>query len=302
MCQTNNPKNSWMATRSESPLKSSRYEAILCYFWLFFYIFKQVSIYFSYSGECCLTVKLQKCFVDHKTSPDFPSAHNRLRLNHRFWVNCSFKLHNCFLKLCLYFNIKELQGKERKLTENHVSSSPHLVVCFTNPWMDWALINLYKYIRNYTKNATESMFYWWVEVKSPPLTFPLLLNSLWTVQKLNIDAAEPEITSEMSHFSFLLKPSTLCTMQPDCQQLKSKISGVCYANVALSRWPQTETKSSYRGQMGSLLSTSTPPDVFSFLFFSQMYSLQTQQILTQDVSLEAIYHKTYAVVLPRTYK
>ncbi len=76
------------------------------------------------------------------------------------------------------------------------------------------------------------------------------------------------------------------------------------ANVALS----------CRGQASLLLCNSTPPD---FLHF-QIWSLQTQLMLTQVTSLEAINHishsclwshkilyttlLTYAVVLPKTFK
>ena len=46
-------------------------------FGYFFYILKQVPMYFSYLGEHCFNEKLQKCFADHKTSPEFPSARRR---------------------------------------------------------------------------------------------------------------------------------------------------------------------------------------------------------------------------------
>ena len=52
------------------------YGAILC--GGFFYVKKKkVPGYFRCLGKCCddrFAVKLQKCFVDYETSPDFPSA------------------------------------------------------------------------------------------------------------------------------------------------------------------------------------------------------------------------------------
>ena len=44
--------------------------------------------------QLCLTVKLQKCFVDYDTSPDFPSEsrNNNIDWNHIFWVNCFFNI------------------------------------------------------------------------------------------------------------------------------------------------------------------------------------------------------------------
>lgn len=43
--------------------------AMLCFF--FVYILKEVSFYFSSSGERCnFALKLQKCFVEYETFPD----------------------------------------------------------------------------------------------------------------------------------------------------------------------------------------------------------------------------------------
>ena len=52
--------------------------AILLFSGFFFLtFFKQIPIYFSCLGKCykcCFAAKLQKCFVNYQTSPDFPSA------------------------------------------------------------------------------------------------------------------------------------------------------------------------------------------------------------------------------------
>ena len=42
---------------------------LVCLFLVVFKVFKQASSYFSCLGERCVTVKLQKCFVDYEKLP-----------------------------------------------------------------------------------------------------------------------------------------------------------------------------------------------------------------------------------------
>lgn len=62
-----------------------------------------VSIYFTSLSERCLTVRLQKCFVGDKTSPDVSVSVevSRRRLNFTFWADCSFKVDWFLIRLAV---------------------------------------------------------------------------------------------------------------------------------------------------------------------------------------------------------
>ena len=83
------------------------------FFWLFFYVIKQVSSYVSYSEERCdavFSVKLQKCFVDYKPPPDFPSAWREMMMTELLLLNFPLNVHfkgSASTSIWIFYHIKK---------------------------------------------------------------------------------------------------------------------------------------------------------------------------------------------------